>query len=393
MIAREAMRELAAFQVGESGGCALSFYLQPRTPQDRSHRGEAILAKDLVRQALNESEKLHSRNGHAKADLERVLDVATRWQSAPSRAKAIFACGSRNFWREFDLPPVLGATQAFVDRRRFRLQPLAHLLGAQPILCVALVDRQRARLFDLRLDDLRERDGLFKAMPRRRTDGYAGYDAGHVDRQIAHSTQQHLKAVGERLREEVNKGLWEKLIIGCHDLHWREFEPLIHPYVKQRLIGRFSTDVASCREDQIREQATRLLGDALDQRRQELMAQALDLARSHGRGVTGLRRVLQAMAMGEVQTLFMGEKYHARASECPHCGHLNAHVPRLCAVCGLETNEIENICDALIPAAVQQDVELFYVRDDPGFDQVGNIAALLRFRAGQAKVSREAKAG
>ena len=50
MITREDIRELAAFQ-SNGDGCALSFYFQPRTPQNRSHKEEAILAKDLVRQA------------------------------------------------------------------------------------------------------------------------------------------------------------------------------------------------------------------------------------------------------------------------------------------------------------------------------------------------------
>jgi len=30
---------------------------------------------------------------------------------------------------------------------------------------------------------------------------------------------------------------------------------------------------------------------------------------------------------------------------------------------------------------IRRDIETFYVKDDPEFDKVGNIAALLRFRA------------
>ena len=50
---RDEIRELAAFQADESkGACALSFYFQPEPPQDRSHRNQAIVAKDVVKQAL-----------------------------------------------------------------------------------------------------------------------------------------------------------------------------------------------------------------------------------------------------------------------------------------------------------------------------------------------------
>jgi hypothetical protein len=35
----------------------------------------------------------------------------------------------------------------------------------------------------------------------------------------------------------------------------------------------------------------------------------------------------------------------------------------------------------MIPMAIRRDIELFYVKNDEEFDRVGNIAALLRFRA------------
>ena len=55
-------------------------------------------------------------------------------------------------------PPACPATQLFVDRH-FHLKPIAHLLGASPLLGVVLVDRHRARIFDLRLGELTEREG------------------------------------------------------------------------------------------------------------------------------------------------------------------------------------------------------------------------------------------
>ena len=47
--------------------------------------------------------------------------------------------------------------------------------------------------------------------------------------------------------------------------------------------------------------------------------------------------------------------------------------------------ELEDVCDAIVPAAIRRDIELVYVKDEPDLDQVGNIAALLRFRADQSK--------
>jgi peptide chain release factor subunit 1 len=378
MITREDIRELAAFQ-SNGDGCALSFYFQPHTPQNRSHKEETILAKDLVRQALREAEK-HGKSACAREDLDRILEIANNLHGNQARAKAVFASATKKIWREFDLPPQLPATQLFVNRR-FHLKPLAALLGAQPKLCVALVDRQRGRFFDLRLDELKERDALFHNLPRGRSDGYAGYDAGHVQRRAANEARQHYKAVADRLQEELERGLWEKLVIGCHDTNWSEFEAHLHPYVKQRLLGHFPADVATLTLDQIREHANHALRLAQDQRRETLVRDTLSLAKGNGRAVTGLRRVLRSLELGEVQALLLGENYTARAVECGSCGHVDSHMVPYCVVCGKATRDLEDVCDAMVPMAIRRDIELFYVKNDTEFDNVGNIAALLRFRA------------
>ena len=137
--------------------------------------------------------------------------------------------------------------------------------------------------------------------------------------------------------------------------------------------------------EQVREQGERMLKESLTQHRHELVREALGQARSNGRGVTGLRRVLRSLEMGEVQTLLMAENYTAHAVECPSCGHLDAHMVRYCPVCGRGTEKLEDVCEALVPAAIRRDVELVYVEDEPEFENVGGIAALLRFRSGQKK--------
>ena len=382
MITREDVRELAEFQ-GSGTDCAISFYFQPARPSNKSHREQAILAKDLVRQALREAEK-NGRNGCARADLQRILDLTADWQGNSARAKAVFACGGRNIWREFEVPPQLAKTRLFVNRR-FHLNELAVVLGRPPRLRVAILDRHRARLFDLHLDEVKEHESLFHTLSRRRGDGFLGYDAGHAERSVNDEVLHHFKNVAEVLKQGLEKGAFDQVIIGCPDIHWHDFEAHLHPYVRQRLLGRFAADVGKVSVEQVREQGERMLKESLTQHRHELVREALGQARSNGRGVTGLRRVLRSLEMGEVQTLLMAENYTAHAVECPSCGHLDAHMVRYCPVCGRGTEKLEDVCEALVPAAIRRDVELVYVKDEPEFENVGGIAALLRFRAGQKK--------
>lgn len=380
MITRDEIRELAAFAADESkGACALSFYLQPDPTQDRSHRREAIVAKDVVKQALR-SAAAAGKNGWLHADLDRVLDLATNLRR-DAMGRAVFACSAQNFWKEYELPPQLGGTRIYLESR-FQLKPLAVLLGVQPAVCVALVDRQRARFFEHRLDDLRERGALVHMLSRNASSqGYNGYEGGHSERRVAEEALQHFKAAAERLRTDFEKGIWERLIVGCQDANWAGFESQLHPYVKQRLIGRFSADVASVSNEEIRDHAGALLKRWITERGAQKVAEAVDFAKSKGRGVTGLRRVLQALEAGEVQSMCLNEGYSAPAVQCQHCGHLDAHLITACAACGHRTRELADVCEAIVRIAIRRDIELFYLKDHAGLDQAGNIAALLRFRS------------
>jgi peptide subunit release factor 1 (eRF1) len=97
--------------------------------------------------------------------------------------------------------------------------------------------------------------------------------------------------------------------------------------------------------------------------------------------VTGLRRVLRATEMGEVETLLMTVDYTARAVECTACGHMDSHLVPYCPLCGRATRQLDDICEALVPAAIKNSIGLVLVPRDETLDRVGNIAALLRFRA------------
>ncbi|MGA8274011.1 MAG: host attachment protein [Candidatus Sulfotelmatobacter sp.] len=390
MITREQVHELAQFE--DRGGCAVSFYFQPTAPRNKAHKEEAIVTKDLLREATRQLES-KSKCESARADLDRIARLSRDLRGNGTHAKAVFACAVQGFWREYDLPPQLNATQLLLDRR-FHLKPLVQLLGAFPSLGVVLADRHRARLFDLRLGELTEREGFFHPLSRRgRSDGFAGYDGGHAERRVADEARQHFKLVAEVLKNALEKRSFEKWILGCQEAHWTQFQPQLHPDVAQRLLGRFSAEVAHVSREEIRSQGELIFAEWRKQHCSELVRETVSQSRSNGRGVTGLRRVLRSLELGEVQTLLIGENYTAQAVECTGCGHLDAHLVSFCPACGRETREVVDVAQAILPRVLRHDIELYYVKDDAGLDSVGNVAALLRFRSDQNKVREITVAG
>jgi peptide subunit release factor 1 (eRF1) len=381
MITREEIRQLAQFE--SPAGCAISFYFQPHTPQNKSHREEAILVKDLVRDAMRKAE----RNGNHAAlreDLEKVLKIAEGLHGNHSRGKAIFACHEQNIWHELDIPPRPEPSQITVNSR-FHLRPLVDANSGLPSTCIALVNRKKARIFELQETEITQKPDLefgpSPAVPR--SDGFQGYEAGHRERHVENMVMQHFKMFAESLLLLSHRDKFEALLIGCQDDSWPEIESQLHTDLKQKLRGRFPIDVLSATSEEVRQQANRILTESMLVGQMELVREVMGEAHRNARGAVGLKHVLNALERQEVQTLLLLRSFKAEAVECPNCRHLDTRMVKTCAVCGHETRNLSDVSDALVDLALRNGAEIRFIDGDPDMEKAGHVAALLRFRADQ----------
>jgi len=381
MITREEIRQLAQFE--STSGCAITFYFQPHTPQNKSHREEAIMAKDLVRDALRKAE----RNGtHAaqREDLERILAIAEGLHGNHSRGKAIFACREHGIWRELDIPPRPERSQIRVNSR-FHLRPLVDAKSGLPRTCIALVNRKKARIFELQDTEITQKPDLeFGPSPGvPRSDGFQGYEAGHRERHVENMVMQHFKMFAESLLMLAHRDKFDALLIGCQDDSWPEIEPQLNTTLKQKLAGRFVVDVSTASAEDVRQHAERILTETMLAEQTGLIREVMGEAQRNARGALGLKHVLNALERQEVQTLLVLRGFKAEAMECPNCKHLDTRMVKTCAVCAHETRELNDVSDALVDLALRNGAEIRFFDNDPDMEKAGQVAALLRFRADQ----------
>jgi peptide subunit release factor 1 (eRF1) len=388
MITKDDIRELANFHSPE--GCGVTFYYQPTTPTNRSHRDDAIQVKDLVNNALREAEKKGSKRKAAVPDLQHILEMNDALRSNGRHGKAVFACVAQGFWREFDLPAKLPKSNLILNQR-FHLGPLAAIFDGIQHACVALVDRSKARIFEIAGGAIIEKLDFINELTRRgRSDGFGGYDAGHAERRVMNEVMQHFKVVADAITGHVEHGGCDQLLIGCHDDVWSEFEPHLHTYSRQRLVGRFRIDPKQATEEQVLHSALDLLQKHDEERKQALITEVIGEAHRNGRGAIGLRRVLRSLEAGEVQTLMLASSFSAPGVKCYHCGHMDFHIAADCVMCGKPNTELEDLGDAIVGHAIRHGLEIVYIGDDEQFDKIGRIAAQLRFRADQNTPSKVA---
>jgi hypothetical protein len=368
----------------------VTFYYQPTTPSNRSHRDEAILVKDLVNSALRETEKKGSKQKAARPDLQRILEMSEALRSNGRKGKAVFACTANGYWREFELPAKLPKSNVILNQR-FHLKPLAAIFDGMQHACVALVDRAKARVFEVANGTIVEKLDFINELTRRgRSDGFGGYDAGHAERRVMNEALQHFKVVADAIASHFDRDGCQKLVVGCHDDIWSEFEPQLSTQVRQKLAGRFRIDPKSATPEQVKQLAHEQLQKHDGDRKQEMITEVIGEAHRNGRGAIGLRRVLRSIEAGEVQTLMIASSFSAPGVKCYHCGHMDFHIADNCVMCGKPNTRLEDLGDAIVGHAIRTGLDLVYIGDDEQFDKIGRIAALLRFRADQSTPAKVA---
>jgi hypothetical protein len=153
----EALRELAGFR--SDHGCAFSFYLgldpsTTPTPADAETRLRSLLAR-AEKEFANGDSHAHEEKVAVGRDLDRVR---TWWSGEFERdgalGVAVFVSGADALWRVLALPRTVSDDVHL--GRLLRLTPLVELAGDSDGAFVAVVNRERGQVFQLRSGRLEE---------------------------------------------------------------------------------------------------------------------------------------------------------------------------------------------------------------------------------------------
>jgi hypothetical protein len=377
MIPRETLKRLAGTYSEQ--GTAISFYFKPETPQNRAHQTEPILIKDKVRELLGSLSEILRKK--ASDDLQRILKLSEELRVNP-RPKAIFACKEHNLWIDLD---IAAAPETRLGMGKyFQLAPLCAGSQDEPCCCVVVLDREKTRVFLMRGPGIIEQSEVIDDEPREvRNTGTGG--SSQAERQREEPVKQHFKFVADHLLHFFDRDEFDLLIVGIRDELWAEFEPKLHPSLRQILIGRFTADPGPISIEDVREQARKLFEQRRNSDHQELLRTIYGESQRNGRGAVGLAGVMAAIEKGEVETLLIGDQGLGPGAECTNCGHLMAEAASKCEICNQQTRVFENAAECLVRRAiVSNNVDLEILPNHPQLRGLGGVAAQLRFRADQS---------
>jgi peptide chain release factor subunit 1 len=282
-----------------------------------------------------------------RRDVGRVREylLGDDFSAKGAHAVALFACGPASLFEVLRLPEAVPSTVAVDDAPW-----LAPLVGRQRRRrCIALVSRRALRvLLDDDAGQLREVADLVDDVHGRHDQG--GMSQARYQRSIEEDVREHLERSAAALFALHRRAPFALLAIGATAELWPDVERALHPYLRERVLGRFDVDVEHATAEQALAAAHPLL-DAHERALVERLLARLQAGLAAGeRAVAGLEAVQEALAERRVETLLWSD-------DRPADGPLHE----------------------AISAALAQSAEVVALHDRPQLGPHGGVAALLRF--------------
>lgn len=312
----------------------------------------------------------------AEADLERVQQhVRAGLDRSRTRGLAIFACADQGLWEVVELPvpvrsqlvvetsPALGQLEAVVEEHRS--------------LAVLLADRKHARLFLFEMGEPVERlDLVGEGDLGRDWDAKGGKERGDHQHHVDDLAQRHFRAAADAAWTLFKEREFACLSLGVPDHEVSILEGALHPTLRARLGPRIGVPVSASPQEVA---AAALEVEATVEREQEAaLVSDLRDAVATGKGAAGLAAVLAALNERRVELLLVSDGYEERGWRCRSCELLVA-VGRSCPVCDQEMQEVSDVVQAAVDAALAQSCRVDVCIGNADLDVLGRIGARLRY--------------
>ncbi len=375
---RSQVEALAHFQAGDLW--VSSLYLD--TDKSRQTRKEIGLAlKNLLSEGRARLESLDIAKANEDSlsqDLEKIGRFANQSiLSTNGAGLAAFSAAGAGFWQDFTLPR--SPRNHLIFEKGAYVRPLTVILDEFRRICTLILERQEARWYGVFMGDINLVDQIKSDVPSRvREGGFEGTEARRIERHIDAHLHDHFKKAAQTTFELFKKNQFDWLFLGCKEEYRSEFEPLLHPYITERLKGRFK--VNSCEsEDKVLKQTMEIEAELRRAEEAALSQSLVSEIEKGGRAVSGLREVLRGINVHEVQTLVLNRNFSQEGFVCPKCHFLYVDEVR-CPNCQIKTDKVLDVVHAGVHATMDHKGQVRYVTRPSKLERYGEIGAFLRYK-------------
>ena len=379
----DTLRSLAEVEAAEPVVVSLFLDLDPSEFATAPARASQItsLLSDLDA-LLREGERSRDALESLTADRARLeaflrdddLDVAG------AGALALYASDALDLFAALELPDPVDASVHVQER-----PVLEPVMGAQDdgAWCVLLVTRDTARILRGGPSGLREIRGVRSDVKNQHSAG--GWSQRRFERSVERDVESHLEEATGLLLRQFERRPFDHLVVGANA---ESLRPALtgeaHSYLLERVRGWVDIDEQLASPAEVLEAVRPVMDEQADAEERALFERLAAEQGTDGRAAVGLDAVLGALVERRVETLLVREGAEEAGVKCVTCGWMGPRGRTACPVDETALDEVENIVEPAIQAAIQQSAGVHVLRrgEEAGSPEApfdAPVAALLRY--------------
>jgi peptide chain release factor subunit 1 len=370
-ITQDRLRSLA--ELHPERGLVLSVFLNLDPAQFATAAARSTAITSVMTAAAHKVEDAkdlsHDERVALREDVERVRDALNASDVAANgtRAVAVYANGPSGLLEVVPLRmPV--ESRVVLDRTPC-VEPLVQQ-GTAERWMVLLCNRRVARFFMGDGAQFEETERLEDLVYSQHKQG--GWSQARYQRGIEKEKEDHLGNTADLAFKAYKREGVDRLLIGAPEELVGELEESLHPYLRERIVGRLGLDVENSTLDDVRKAARQAVEDHVVRCEREALDRLAAGVGRGGRGAAGLDEVLSALNEARVDTLLVADGFRAP-------GRVDRDTGMLHADGASEGEPVDNVVEPAIEKAIEQSARTIVVRHHDDLGPLGGIGAVLRY--------------
>jgi len=377
MISREVLTELIAFNPEQYLTTTLYLRIE-KTPQ-LSH---SIELKDLIKLRKRELETQKWSQEVKKSienDLKKIQDFVTlEFARDGVNTLAIFSCSALKFWKVVTL--LIPIQSQLVIQPQPYYRPLSAAIDQHKRFLFILVERAKARLFEICAGEILEHSDILDDVPSKvKEGGFGGYDERRIERHIEDHVRRHFKHVAETADHFFKKYVTDYVILAGSETNTSEFRQYLPNSLSPKIVAVMHEEMTASTKD-ILEKTMQIEREMRQKEETHLLNQLFTEVNSGGLGIVGLDSTLRALQRGQVNQLLVQEGFEREGYQCVSCMSLHTKNGS-CDFCGANTDSVPDIVAEAVQNAIKQGCQVKYISlAGSQLAAAGSIGAVLRFK-------------
>src|SRR5919202_5512662 len=360
----------------------VSLYLNAQANEHGRQDFERFLRKEFSERAR--TFKAHSPERESfERDVERINTYLRDELRPETNGVAVFACaGADDFFEAVQTVAPIESHRLYIYNQP-HLYPLARLMDQYPRYAVLVADTNRARLFVFGRGKALSSDEIQNVKTKGSKVG--GWSQMRYQRHLENYHLQHAKEVAEQLERVVREDGIEHVILAGDEVIIPLLKEQFPKAVAERVVDVLSLDINAPEHEILSESLAAMREHDLVSD-QDKVQELLDQYRAGGLAVVGSTDTLEALAMGQVEELFIAARQQNVEGDREDVAILSDNEVAEPFVAG-QDGAVANIdpdslivADDLVTRARQTSARITFIEDATLLEEVGGVGAILRYR-------------